>query len=542
VAGSQTNHIQLKENHFQIASLGFNSNVAAYTVERVIGVEPVRQFLTASTNGRWQVQEVSYDPRSNQWFDVFGNDDRRPGEWGHWTGRGMNWNSMCAECHNTRLRKNYDPATDSYHSTMDEISVSCGACHANLAEHAAWQKSHPNSKQPTAKPDPARMMGACGSCHSLRGNITGNFTPGDSFFDHYDLEIPSDNESWYADGQVHGEDYEFASFLGSKMHERGVTCMDCHNPHTLRPILPGNDLCMRCHSGAFTNAPVIAPLEHTHHLASNAGAQCVGCHMPVTVYMQRDRRRDHAFTIPDPLLTKELNIPNACNRCHADKTVDWAIQHTDEWYGKKMNRPTRDRARWIAAAQRGDKEAQAPLVGMLTNGTQSPYWRAVAAGLLWQWPDDPAVRTALEKSLRDDHPLVREQAARSLEPALDSGDANVTTALQSALSDSVRSVRVAAAWTLRRNLDTNTPAAQDLTAMLNSNADQPVGQYRIAMFSLDRGELAKALLHLKTAESWDPFSPPFHMAAADVLDALGRTNEAERERQTVRSSGFTIPR
>ena len=50
-------------------------------------------------------------PRSNEWFNVYGSEDRRPGEWGHWTGRGMNWNSMCATCHNTRLRKNYDAAT-----------------------------------------------------------------------------------------------------------------------------------------------------------------------------------------------------------------------------------------------------------------------------------------------------------------------------------------------------------------------------------------------------------------------------------------------
>ena len=50
--------------------------------------------------------------------------------------------------------------------------------------------------------------------------------------------------------------------------------------------------------------------------------------MPVTVYMQRHPRRDHGFTIPDPLLTKELNIPNACNRCHANQTTDWALKYT----------------------------------------------------------------------------------------------------------------------------------------------------------------------------------------------------------------------
>jgi predicted CXXCH cytochrome family protein len=531
-AGSQTNEARMGAGQCQIVTLGFKTNVEAYTAERVIGVEPVRQFLTAAPGGRWQTQEASYDTKSNQWFDVYGDEDRRPGEWGHWTGRGMNWNSMCADCHNTRLRKNYDEATDSYNTTMDETAVGCGACHAGMTEHVAWQNEHRGSKlkDPTLSlPSPIRALAACGSCHARRENITGNFTPGDSFFDHYQLQIPGDSEDWYADGQVHSEDYEFASFLGSKMHERGVTCLDCHNPHSAKPLLSGNDLCMRCHSGGFTNAPIINPIAHSHHLASNNGDQCIGCHMPVTVYMQRHARHDHGFTIPDPLLTKELSIPNACNRCHADKSVEWAINFADQWYGQKMNRPTRERNRWIAAAQRSDKKSQAPLIGILSDRLESPYWRAVAANLLWQWTDDPAVKTVLLRSLQDDHPLVREQAIKSVESRLKDRDGDVPAALQLMLNDPVRNVRVAAAWALRASLDTSSEAGKDLTAMLNFNADQPVGQYHKAMFNLDRGEPAKALDHLRTAELWDPFSPPIRLETADVLSQMGRTNEALRE-------------
>jgi predicted CXXCH cytochrome family protein len=496
----------------------------------VIGVEPVRQFLTAAPGGRWQTQEVSYDPISNRWFDVYCDEDRRPGEWGHWTGRGMNWNSMCAECHNTGLRKNYDEADDSYHTTMDEMGVSCGSCHAGLAEHVVWQKEHPRGKMkdPTlSHPRPERQVGTCGSCHARREDITSGFVPGDSFIDHYQMQIPGDSDRWYADGQVHSEDYEFASFMGSKMHERGVTCMDCHNPHSAKLLLPGDDLCMKCHSGAFTNAPLINPAEHSHHLASNNGNQCIACHMPVTVYMQRHARHDHGFTIPDPLLTKELNIPNACNRCHADKSVEWAITQTDQWYGQKMSRPTRDRARWIAAAQRGDKNSQASLLGMLATDKTSPYWRAVAVNLLWQWTNDRTVETALLRSLHDDHPLVREQAIKSLESRL--SDAHIASMLKSTLNDPVRNVRVTSAWVLRRGIDTNSPAGKELAAMLDFNADQPVGQYRMAVFNLDRGEPAKALIHLQKAEAWDPFSPPIRLETAEVLAQLGKTNEALRE-------------
>jgi tetratricopeptide (TPR) repeat protein len=269
----------------------------------------------------------------------------------------------------------------------------------------------------------------------------------------------------------------------------------------------------------------------SHHLASNNGNLCIGCHMPVTVYMQRHARHDHGFTIPNPLLTKELNIPNACNRCHADKSVKWAINFTDQWYGQKMNRPTRERARWIAAAQRGDKSDKSPLMGILLKGRESPYWRAVAANLLWQWSDDQEVKAALVRLLRDDHPLVREQAIKSLEPRLNDNGSDITAALQPMLNDPVRNVRVAAAWALRTSLDTKSQAGKELTAMLDFNADQPVGQYHKAMFSLDRGEPVKALTHLRVAETWDPFSPPIRLETADVLSHMGRTNEALHELQ-----------
>ncbi len=531
-AGAVTNEIRLKNNERQIVTLGFKTNMEAFTAARAIGVDPIRQYLTAGPNGRWQTLEVSYDTRSNQWFDVYGDEDRRPGEWGHWTGRGMNWNSMCAQCHNTNLRKNYDAAADSYHTTMDEVSVSCGACHSGMAEHNAWQASHRNSKEkdPTLHPpSPARMMGTCGSCHSRREELTGNFSPGDSYFDHFQMQTAGESDDWFADGQVHSEDYEFASFMGSKMHERGITCVDCHNPHSGKTLLAGNDLCMRCHSGAFTNAPVINPPEHSHHLAASAGNLCVSCHMPITVYMQRHARHDHGMTIPDPLLTKELSIPNACNRCHTEKSVEWAIASADACYTNKMNRPTRDRARVIAAAQSADKSAEASLIALLDSGRESPYWRAVEANLLWQFSDGASARFALIHALRDEHPLVRAQAVKSLEPRSSEGTNEIGAAIKPLLNDPSRSVRIAAAWALRTSLDTNSPAGRDLLAMLAFNSDQPVGQYRAAMFELDRNDPAKALGHLQKAELWDPFSPPLRLEMADVLSQLGKTNDAIRE-------------
>jgi hypothetical protein len=36
--------------------------------------------------------------------------------------------------------------------------------------------------------------------------------------------------------------------------------------------------------------------------------------------MQVDWRADHGFHSPDPLMTQELGIPNACSKCHTDES------------------------------------------------------------------------------------------------------------------------------------------------------------------------------------------------------------------------------
>ena len=240
--GSETTTVRIQNGEYQIVTRGLDGKVQPYRVERVFGHDPLEQFLTPLPGGRYQVQEASYDPKSNQWFYVYGDDLRFPGEFGHWTGRGMNWNSFCAECHNTRLHKNYDAVTDSYRTTMAEMAVGCEACHGPLKAHIEWQKAHPNTTlhDPTVVPlPPTRIVGLCGSCHSRNTDLTENFKPGDSFYDHYSLEILDYDQRWYPDGQIKDEDYEFEAFLGSKMYQDGVICLDCHNAaflqeHTVR--------------------------------------------------------------------------------------------------------------------------------------------------------------------------------------------------------------------------------------------------------------------------------------------------------------------
>ncbi|HAV62861.1 MAG TPA: hypothetical protein DCY13_10905, partial [Verrucomicrobiales bacterium] len=78
---------------------------------------------------------------------------------------------------------------------------------------------------------------------------------------------------------------------------------------------------------------------------------------------------------PDPLLTKQHGVPNACNRCHTDRDADWALAAVERWYGDRMNRPSRQRAQTIALARAGDDAAREQVVKLLT-GDDTAYWKA----------------------------------------------------------------------------------------------------------------------------------------------------------------------
>jgi len=509
---------------------GLQSPNEAFLPGRVIGVDPLRQFLVAAERGRWQATELAWDPDKKEWFDVYGDEDRRPGEWGHWTGRGMTWNQMCASCHNTRVRKNYEPAADRYQTAMAGATVGCEACHGPMRSHVDWQKTHPQGgADPKAvKLTRDQMFDACGACHSRRGDLTGDFVPGEKYFDHFALSIPDGGNLFYADGQVHEEDYELTAFLGSKMYAAGVRCVDCHDPHTSKNIVTGNALCLRCHGAPVAPAPKIEEAAHTFHRAGGPGSHCVDCHMPETIYMQRHARRDHGFTIPDPLLTKEHNIPNACNRCHADKPADWALERCDQWYGDKMSRPTRTRAEWVAQARAGAPDSSAHLLRMLAE-EKIPLWRAAAASLLGGVSHEHGVLAALIGATRDPSELVRAAAVQALDGAMPPGQPATVALFRPFLDDSARTVRIDAAWASRRELDPASRAGGELLHYLNLNRDQPLGLMQWGAFLSDRGDTVGALAAFGQAVEWDKGSPPLRHEYAVALSQAGRPEEAAAE-------------
>jgi hypothetical protein len=142
--------------------------------------------------------------------------------------------------------------------------------------------------------DPAGMN-SCAACHSRRSTLSEARTAGAALEDSHRLALLT-APNYHADGQQHEEVYVWGSFLQSRMHQHGVTCMDCHEPHSHQLRSAGNALCTRCHAASEFDRPA-----HHHHQAGGKGADCVTCHMPTQNYMIIHARQDHSLRRVPPV-------------------------------------------------------------------------------------------------------------------------------------------------------------------------------------------------------------------------------------------------
>lgn len=510
--------------------------IEAAPIGKAIGYVPLVQYLVDFGHGRYQIPDMSWDPAKKEWFSIYEGQNRRPHEWGHWTQRGMNWNCQCAYCHHTEFRKNFDPKTDSYASSWVEQGIGCAQCHGpNLPEPAANGCLIPFYK----KFDKQQWMHVCATCHARREELDENFRPGDNFHDHYRLALPSQPGLYYHDGQQLDEVYMWPSFLLSRMGHKGIGCTDCHDPHTMKPKfeIDFNSLCMQCHAGGTEGATIIDVGNHMFHEPGTKGWRCVDCHMPKTPYMGRDPRADHRFPIPDPELTKELGVPNACNNCHADKGLDWQIEWMGKWYGEKMKKyePRRQRTRAVAATHNAERGALEKLLAVHET-EEIGAWKATLLRLMAPWSSDPRVGERAATAVDDADPLVRAAAALIIAQRGDRQDK-----LAKLLADPLKSVRFEAAWTALDRLPPNHPAIAEVEAISRHNSDQPAGVMRLARLAALRGDRATAETNFSKAAEWDRGSPAPRRDFAVFLAAGGRTREALEQLREAQKLAPTDP-
>ena len=537
-----------------------------YEVKYVFGYRPLQQYLIEFPGGRYQCLTVAWDSRpktqgGQRWYHLYPGEKITSTDPLHWTGPNQNWNYMCADCHSTNLRRNYDLATNSYKTTWSEINVSCETCHGPGSAHVAWaedrKKRGLTGRDSTAmgllvqdlramdysgfgvgdatrvvarladRPRQRAEIQACAPCHARRGPITDVPDYGKTFLDSYRPAILSDG-LYYADGQILEEVYEYASFTQSKMYRAGVTCSDCHNAHSLKQRGTGNNVCLHCHLPLNYDTP-----NHHHHRPGTDAALCRSCHMRTTTYMGVDARYDHSMRVPRVDYSVAYGIPNACTTpCHKDKSLQWAGDAAVKWYGTTRNRGN-DYVAALTAARKGQPDAERLLRLAVLNETFPPIARAAAleslVGLL-----SPASMDALYAGLRDEDALVRATAARVLEQAPAADRWRLGSAL---LADPVRLVRAAAAISLAETPPSMLSAEEaqrleratrEAVAAEMAVAERPEAHVNLSNLYARQGRAKEAEDELQIALRLDPRNIPALVNLADLCRATGREPDAVR--------------
>jgi Flp pilus assembly protein TadD len=546
-----------RDGKYYVETDGPDGKPHEYEIAHVFGVEPLQQYLVAMPGGREHALPIAWDSRpategGQRWFHLLPDDPLPPDDELHWAQPAQAWNDRCAFCHSTNLIQGYRADGDRYETTWSEIDVSCEACHGPASEHVARAKAGAPPEQvrealavgipkrsaaawvfdgasPIARRSAPRASDAeiesCAPCHARRGDIWSDGDPTLPFLDRYEpsLLVPG---LYFADGQIDGEVYEYGSFLQSAMYRAGVTCSDCHDPHSLKLRAEGNAVCGQCHLSTHFDTP-----GHTFHPAGSPGSQCVACHMPARTYMGIDVRHDHGFRIPRPDVSAKVGAPDACTACHTDRTQAWAAETIAGWGKDAPARPPHY-GEAIAAGRGEAIDAGAKLAALAAQADAPAIVRASAISLLGG-VRGPQALAAVEAAAADRDPLLRlaaVQASEGLDPRA------VVEIAAPRLADPTRAVRLAAAHALAGVPSDVLPpeqqsalarATEEYRSAQKRNSDRPESHVNLGVLAAREGRPDEAEAELRTALARSPHFVPASVNLADVLRASERDADGE---------------
>lgn len=526
-----TSKFYRKTNRYFVNTEGPDGAYHDYEVIYTFGVAPLQQYLVKFPDGKLQCLRTAWDTKEKKWFDLYPDYKITSDEWLHWSRGGLNWNTMCADCHSTNVKKNFNEANGSFNTTFTLTNVSCEACHGPAKKHVqrvSVEEFDSSAYDPqvhlflTSGLSSREQVDQCARCHSRRSQITETYDHEGEFMDHYAPAVLRD-DLYFPDGQIREEVYEYGSFLQSKMYRNNVKCSDCHNAHSLKLKAVGNNLCGQCH-----NPTVYDSRKHHFHAKDTEGASCVSCHMPGRIYMGNDFRRDHSLRVPRPDLSVKYKTPNACNQCHTEQSNEWAAAAVAEWYGPERKSHFSD---ILTLASTRSAEAVSPLVTLAGDSTQPAIARATAVWYLGQTISEETTQAIIKSLTNADH-LVRYTAVNALSNLPEAVRKRYLVPL---LNDSVRTVRYAAASGLadipadqinRKDQPVFNYIMREYETSLGTRADFPDGQMEKAMFYQQRGQLELAEKSYLKAIAIDNRHNAARLNLAHLYNRLGRNQEA----------------
>lgn len=521
-----------KDGKYFVHTEGPTGSYEDFEVLYTFGVEPLQQYLIALPGGRLQCLLTAWDSEAKKWYDLMPENRLQPDDWLHWTKGSMTWNTMCADCHSTNLKKNFKEADNSFDTEYSIIDVSCEACHGPGEQHVDYIESgeYKNGEKIkgshlhlTAGIENKQQVEECGRCHARRGPQSNVFQHGDAFMDHYVSEILRPG-LYHGDGQILDEVYVYGSFIQSKMYRNGVQCSHCHEPHSLKLRFEGNQLCTQCHIPKDFDS-----VEHHFHQEGTAGADCKNCHMTGKTYMGNDFRRDHSFRIPRPDQSVEYGTPNACNNCHEDQSDEWAANAIENWYGPNRKFHFSDA---LLPVHNGSLEALPDLARIIGDTSIAEIAQATGLWLMGSIPAPESNQKILE-ALKNEHPIIRHAAVSAMERFSVEDRLRYLSPL---LQDTIKAIRANTAYIMadvseklmseQKRLAFQ-KAIKEYEEVLAVQADFPNGQLMKGQFYEKKSQPALAEKAYRASILQDPYLPTPHFNLANLYYRQNKLDSAE---------------
>jgi len=526
VFNGKNNRFFQKGQQYWVNIEGPDGKFHDYQIKYTFAFKPLQQYMVEFDDGRVQLIPFAWDSRTKseggqRWFHLYPEYTQSHQDY-FWTNTGQNWNYMCADCHSTDVKKNFDVDSNSYKTTYSEINVGCEACHGPASDHITWSKSEQGNQtdigfdrklnksvmnwvtragSKTLKPETvehSQQTLVCAQCHSRHVQISDkDHVDSNEFGERYLLNL-IDSQQYYPDGQIYDEDFVYGSFLQSKMSRSGVVCSNCHDPHSAELIMPEEVVCLQCHQ-----ADEYANKKHHNHQGDSQGAQCVNCHMPETTYMQVDSRRDHAWHVPRPDLAKQLGTPDTCLSCHKEKDSTWSEGFTKQWFPNSKIATDKHFAPVFAAADQGYRSAANSLSHIAQNSANAEIIRAAALVRMSKFPETNTL-IAIVRALKNENSHIRVGAIHG---AVGIAGAERWRILAPLLSDPVLSVRSEAALALvplwselaKGQKKLLQPALDDYMDIQTFNADRGYAHVNKGNVYARQGKLKQAEAAYKTS-------------------------------------------
>ena len=534
----------MEDEKYMVETNNQKGEMEVFEIAYTFGWEPLQQFLVKFPDGRMQVLPTCWDVEKKEWYHLYPDEKIAHDDPLFWTRSMQNWDHMCADCHSTNLRKEFDDAKQTFSTAYSEMNVACESCHGPGRDHVEFARKGKDwigvehFGLADVNSSNIAQIESCAKCHARRGFVHPGHHAGSKFLDHF---IPEVTQPWspdmsvptyHVDGQIDDEVYVYGSYIQSKMFHQGVKCVDCHDPHTVKLHTNTNQLCTRCHVPNENNPTGFDTPAHHFHQSGTKGAQCVECHMPEKTYMGIDARRDHSIRIPRPDLSVKHGSPNACNLCHTDKDAQWAADAVEARKGPNRPREVRHPGAFHAF-RTGAPEAEKLLMAACQDPESPAFTRAGAMLALRRFLSDASFDEA-RRNLDSNQSVIRVAAVSKLE---DLPPARSHASLVRMLGDPVVAVRTEAARILSRSpttlfnevdLGLFRQVFRELKKRYEHNLDRPESHLSLGILAENQGDPVLAEEHYRSAINREDTYVPARMNLATLLSRRGRSREAEK--------------